>query len=365
MRRTPELDGLRGLAALIIAIYHLRPGEMRVGWPKVDLFFVLSGYLITTIILRHGVAANFHGTFFARRALRTWPAYFAALAAVVAINPFLPTPCRMDALPHFLTFTQNVPLYWSRSNPQFQLYFLHTWSMAVEEQFYLVWPLLVGLAGRRYLPALCGMLLGLSVTARSVGFHPWLLVARCDGFAFGGLLAAIFFDPAILDARRRVLSRGFAAAAAGGFGFLVVGMIVLGGDAFIRPDIAWPGLSLLATNLLDFGLVGLILCHSGHPALGILRGRVFAGLGRLSYGMFIFHPLAFAGTVAVYRLVGTGEPHWLDPIKLAASLLVAHVSWTCFERRFVALKSRFLYQPSAAPPPRAALPVRAEPVPRI
>jgi len=151
MRRVTELDSIRGLAALAVMIYHLDPPAYLFKGIRVDLFLILSGYLVTTIILNKGNAANFYPVFQMRRALRIWPLYYLTLAALVAVNAFLIKSTTVDALPNYLTFTQNIQRYWSDSVPGFKWYYMHTWSLALEQQFYLIWPLVFVLLGRRRL----------------------------------------------------------------------------------------------------------------------------------------------------------------------------------------------------------------------
>ena len=151
MRRVAELDSLRGLAALTIIVYHLWFMHVPQLSTAVDLFFVLSGFLITTIILDNEATEGFLVTFYVRRSLRIWPIYYLSLLALVLLNPFLPTPEPMDGLPYYLTYTQKLPLYWAGVEPPFSSAFEHTWTLAVEEQFYLLWPALVCLLGRRWL----------------------------------------------------------------------------------------------------------------------------------------------------------------------------------------------------------------------
>ena len=103
----------------------------------VDLFFVLSGFLITSILLTHDMSHRFLVSFYARRALRIWPVYYLSLMVLVLWNPFLPVPASLDGLPYFATFTQNITYYWSNSAPAFIPAFRHTWSVAIEEQFYM------------------------------------------------------------------------------------------------------------------------------------------------------------------------------------------------------------------------------------
>src|SRR5262245_12702190 len=91
MRRVPELDALRAVAALVVLLFHLNPPRFFFGWTGVDLFFVLSGYLITTIILDHCNRRGFVWNFYARRGLRIWPTYYLTLAVLVLTSPFLPS----------------------------------------------------------------------------------------------------------------------------------------------------------------------------------------------------------------------------------------------------------------------------------
>ena len=115
---------------------------MRWGWTAVDLFFVISGYLITTILLRGRSTPGALANFYARRSLRIWPIYYLALAAFLVANALIGHPYPTDGLPYYLTYTQNVPRYWGGVVPPFCKAFAHCWSLSVEEQFYLIWPAL-------------------------------------------------------------------------------------------------------------------------------------------------------------------------------------------------------------------------------
>ena len=118
-----------------------------------------------------------------------------------------------------------------------------------------------------------------------------------------------------------------------------------------------PALTVFASNAFYFGVVGLLICGAGHPALGFLRGRRLAYLGTISYGIYLYHPIVFVAITLVGRRLGLGAPLWLDGVKIAAGIAVAALSWECFERPVLALKDRFPYRPaSEAPPGRPALP---------
>ena len=99
---------------------------------------------------------KFFRKFFAKCALRIWPAYYLAFVVCLLLNRSLKWDMRGDGWIYYLTFTQNIQQYWGGAIPKFSLMFLHTWTMAIEEQFYLFWPFLVFATGRRRLPLLAG-----------------------------------------------------------------------------------------------------------------------------------------------------------------------------------------------------------------
>ena len=190
--RIIELDSLRAMAALAVITFHTNSSWLPFGWAAVDLFFVLSGYLITSIILDHGGSAGFLRSFYVRRGLRTWPVYYLVVAFLCCVSPLLARPCLWPSLPFTLTYTQGLTRIWPASGVPFSRYLAHTWSLAIEEQFYLVWPALVLLAGRRGLLPLGFVCAIGSVYARSRGIW-WDLCGRSDGLILGGLLAAVHY----------------------------------------------------------------------------------------------------------------------------------------------------------------------------
>ncbi len=181
----------------------------------IDLFFVLSGYLITTIVLREWGTHGFLRVFYVRRALRIWPIYYLAIAACYVMNPWLPHPDPLDGSGYFWTYTQFTPGYWSDTMPTFSRLARHTWTLAIEEQFYLFWPVMVGLAGRRWLVGISVPLAVAPVVMRSLGYFPHLLLTRCDGLALGAILAGLLFDQGRVERNRRRFQAGFAGVSGG------------------------------------------------------------------------------------------------------------------------------------------------------
>jgi peptidoglycan/LPS O-acetylase OafA/YrhL len=344
MERVRELDAVRGLAALAIVVYHAFPRWLPFGWVAVDLFFVLSGYLITSIILAHGGRRHFLRHFYVRRGLRIWPIYYLSLLALVVLGPVLPRPTQWAGLPYYLTYTQNVQRYWSGAPPEFSWYFKHTWSLAIEEQFYLVWPAVVLLAGRKRLPYVCLGLLGCSVLARGCGLDWWTLLGRGDGFALGGLLA--WSPPGRAGSGARPW-RWPVAAGAVGLGF-VTAVGLLGGLPDHGPP-RWPAATLLALNLAAFAAVGLVVRHAGRPCLRPLRGPVLAYLGKISYGLYLYHMIVLRIKMDLCEGMSRGRVFWVEALVLGLGFALAALSWHFVERPILALKARFDYRPGPAP----------------
>jgi len=364
MRRVAELDALRGLAALAIVIYHFRPRAFFFGWAAVDLFFVLSGYLITGIVLRHQGTPRFFLAFYARRFLRIWPIYYITLLALVAVTPLGSGPTQLDALPYYLTFTQNIQHYWFGALPPFSPKFAHTWTLAIEEQFYLAWPFLILLAGRRQVIPLCVGLAALAVIGRALGFDWWILLTRCDGFVLGGMLAALPKFEHSPARRSLAYTAMFGAAISLGLAELGLGVLVHGGRSFLMPPEGpkWPGLTILAINLVFFGVVGLAITHSGTRSLAVLRSKSLAYLGQVSYGLYLYHPLVFWLADRCAARMCLGPSRWLDAAKLLGGLAAASASWHFIERPILKLKDRFPYR---GEPPRDPVPAPSAPAERL
>src|ERR1700761_6273992 len=147
-----SLDGLRGIAILLVFFFHYLPRNSHnplswlasVGWSGVDLFFVLSGFLITGILYDTRESRNFFKVFYARRALRLIPLYALAVGIVLSVSLMLHTPLTWKAIP-FYVYGSNIMLVVNGGVPDFTPFFqcIHFWSLSLEEQFYSLWPLVV------------------------------------------------------------------------------------------------------------------------------------------------------------------------------------------------------------------------------
>ncbi len=386
--RDARLDGLRGIAILLVVFYHASffwlaesPAEIALvllpamGLYGVDLFFVLSGFLITGILLRTRGGPGYFRTFYARRALRIFPAYYAVLVLFLFVFPWL-TPqaegfWKADAPRETWWYWTYLSNFQVAASGRFQHHFLFvSWSLAIEEQFYLVWPLVVSLLSRRNLARLswgifagafalrCGL-----VWADASPLVPYVLTpCRLDALATGALIALAVGEPDALARLTRAARVGLPAAAALFVGFVVWRTFgpetgaagaptgLLDGEARLlfytsHPFVLTVGYSALC--VLFGSLLLLALASRDGPLARALRWGPLLSFGRYSYGIYLLHRLA----VAIARNVV--EPTQADSfltsqvafwgVALALSWGLAWVSWQVLEAPILSLKERFPY----------------------
>jgi peptidoglycan/LPS O-acetylase OafA/YrhL len=316
----PALDGLRGVAILLVLAYHL--GWLPGGSHGVTLFFVLSGFLITGIILRE---VDEKGRldwrrFYIRRAARLIPALVVVVAAFVAVGG--PPANAWPAL----TYTSNFLSAGGRNLGALQ----HTWSVAVEEHFYLVWPIvLVAIPARlRFRLTAWAVLSAAAWRVWLIETATWERAYYATDAAAVALLAGCLL--AVARHEDRVVSTRWAMAAT-----VTIGMAaVLGeGTAFLWVGFVVSGLSVVAVN----GCVG------GARAL---EGAPVRWLGRLSYGIYLWHPFVFVFAK--------------NPVGLAVALGIAWLSWRAVERPAMRWASQIRNTKRStlvnAPVPRITLP---------
>jgi len=337
MNYRPEIDGLRAVAVVCVLLFHAGFSAFAGGFVGVDVFFVISGYLITGVILVERAQGRFSFVgFYERRVRRILPAlFFVMLAAILAAWLWL-LPSDMKAFAHSVAavalFLSNV-LFWRQSG-----YFdtaaelkplLHTWSLAVEEQYYLLFPLFIVLLwrfGRRWLGLALAVLLlaSLALAAWGVAHKPelsfYLLPTRGWELLIGALIAVVQAD-----------GRGspsLPAPWAGAAGLLGLGLILYAVLVFDATT-PFPGLHALVPTV---GSALVILFARPENRLGRLLGsRPAVGLGLISYSLYLWHQPLFA--FARHRVFGEPGPP-LALALLAASVALAWASWRWVEMPF-------------------------------
>lgn len=341
MKYRREIDGLRALAVLPVMLFHAGFETFRGGFVGVDIFFVISGYLITTIILAELERGKFSIVeFYERRARRILPAMFVVLLVCIPCAWLWLLPSDMKEFSRSLIavslFSSNI-LFWRESG-----YFdtaaelkplLHTWSLAVEEQFYLVFPLLLMLLwkrGRRLTIVLLVLILIVSLAVAQWGslVKPvpafYLLPTRSWELLMGGLAAIYLSTPNRRDLGHSVKEIG---------GWLGIALILYAVFAYSRYT-PFPGLFAVVPTS---GALLIITMTSEQTSAGRFIGsRIFVGLGLISYSAYLWHqPI-----LAFYRRLHLPEARIAYLGLLGATLVIAYISWAVVERPF-RLRSNF------------------------
>lgn len=365
------LDGLRALAIVLVLVHHLTPGGdpnqgvravvfklAQIGWSGVDLFFVLSGFLITGILLRGKAAGRPMSSFLMRRVLRIVPAYYLALFLVLVVVPLVTGAYRVpDAslqLPWWLYVSNMFPANFEVLGGLFGM--SHFWSLAVEMQFYLLWPLLVYRLSPAALvrTALGGLALALVARAVAVGLgagwkvtYAWMPM-HMDGLLAGALVAMAVHRGVVWERVRKLVWPLWLLT-----GILLLWFMWFGyGSAVFKPnDIPIHAVLRCVYPSLWALFYGASLWVALHPnALGrALSFRGFAPVARYSYGLYIVHYLlmpwyeqTFGPQVIAQYLGGRDLPIYAYFVLASGiSYAIAMVSYHGFEQRFLRLKVRF------------------------
>lgn len=364
-QRYLELDGLRGVAIALVLVWHYVVCQIEVPrgsmfalpmkllqatWSGVDLFFVLSGFLVATILLQPAPARRLVGTFYLRRACRILPLYLVLLALFFILAP------RVGGASAWLFATPMPPWSYATLTQNFSMgaaetfganFMGATWSLAVEEQFYLLLPLLIVGVPRRFLPAVLLALVASAPVARfavqGLGAYVYPF-CRTDSVLIGALCALAVRHPAWTH-RHAQLQRPLATAV----------------QAFLLVFVAFSLMNKFKTGGIashvilgvGYGAVLLFVLHRmGTPQIAGLRSAPLVWLGRRSYAVYLFHQ-PISGLI--HGAFGDGTPHIVSAATASLTLasvvvvvVLAEVSFHVIEAPFLALGRRFSYSASPA-----------------
>jgi peptidoglycan/LPS O-acetylase OafA/YrhL len=357
------------MAILMVMLYHFNQGHaaplegtvlaniskvLRLGGSGVDLFFVLSGFLITGILYDSKQARGYFRNFYIRRTLRIFPLYYAVLVIVLFVVPAIPA---LEVLRNQDAFNRQVWLWLYGANilqaQQETLYlfggFSHFWSLAVEEHFYLLWPVVIFVCNRKAAMWVCGACVAAAVALRfglmAAGDHAIsayvLTPCRMDALAVGAFIALAARGPRGMAGLFRTAAVG-AILAAGLIGYLFYAKAGL-----TRMDAS----VVVVRFILSAWLFGAVLLFAVCASPTSLAGRCWSCpplrvLGKYSYALYVFHyPLIplFMTLFSPARLethIGSALVARLAYFVLcgAASLLAAMLSWRLYEKHFLRLK---------------------------
>jgi peptidoglycan/LPS O-acetylase OafA/YrhL len=379
-RHIPVLDGLRACAIIFVILCHVNfvyggplasgsvSGPLSAlfgwGWIGVDLFFVLSGFLITGILWDAKGCDHFFQTFYARRTLRIMPLYFGFLFLIVVMNrlhcSFFPRISLRDLI-WLSSYTYNFKLaFTERLAGEGTLH--HFWSLAVEEHFYLLWPLAVFALPRRTLLKLCLGMAAASFALRAIVVlstdlpHPTVITpCRLDGLLLGSFVALCWRDPADWLPLQR-----YAGRLVFGSGCLLLA-IAIGPRYFlanVEPQHVGHAVAVAENLMRTVVFAALAVCFAGLVALAVgatnrcrlrrlLESPGMLAIGKYSYAIYVFHTLILLWTVRLLSPLSHAPPSIAKPLGaiwvLAASFAAAWLSYHLYEKHFLRLKRFFEY----------------------
>ncbi len=345
-----ELDGVRAIAVFMVIFFHfffelnLSPLVTKIanfGRTGVSLFFVLSGFLITRILIATKDSPKYFSSFYIRRSLRIFPLYYLFLALIFIILPLLsgkPFP-PFNLQVYNWTYLQNFALAfrWPHVSPR------HLWSLSVEEHFYLFWPLLIYLLsiGKIVIASVLIMVIAFVTKYFMIewDYIPYYFtLARIDELAMGALLA-------VLETKNKLIHKHANK-------FLLISMLLaLPTIALLAifTDLNNTFIHIIKYNLLAFTFMGMVAyvisLRETNWVKRFLCTRPMLFSGKISYGLYIYHPLCIATT---WRVFPTMNPVLNFAIAVGFTLLVASTSYYLFELNFLKLKRFFKYKKEKA-----------------
>ena len=355
----PELDWVRFVAFCAVFLLHTFPATadrytaigipvlatdlflplIRAGGFGVDLFFTLSSFLITELLLleRQHTGRVHVPSFYVRRLLRIWPLYFGIVFTIGTWSVHI----GQISMVHFLalmTFTYN----WSPLMAELPRYVTHLWSVCVEEQFYVVWPVLISrINNRRFVPAMI-LVWAVAIAFRAIcpllgaASPQYYTLARLDGFALGGVLAYVLHGRKIEWPLARRVAMWLGAMTI----FWGLGRATHGAHMNTDLNLIFPFAAIASAAIILAFIAG-----SATMPLGAL-GRTFSYLGKISYGLYMYH---WPAIVLTHRVFGTDDDAhpWLWVYRFFAAavttLLASMASYALLEKPFLVLKQRFTF----------------------
>ena len=341
-----NLTGIRAIAALLIMVLHFFNqltidtnilkfffNFSKIGQTGVTLFFVLSGFLITRILIHTKHSKRYFRTFYIRRVLRIFPLYYLFLVLYYYVFPYiLQTHDGFDSKPYYFLYLQNFALsfQWSLDDGPG-----HFWSLAVEEHFYLIWPLVIYLCSQKtlkkviYITALSALILRFIISCSGYEIM-WLTYTRMDSLAIGSLLALMEIEKKISKNSFQFLSLFF------------ICIFLTFATSFLFTEENRNVFHCLKYTFWSFGFLGclgyVLSVDSKHFFNRILCSKVLNYTGKISYGLYVYHLFAFA---FINHFLHFNS--WIIQMfsSFLATYIISAISYHFFESFFLKLKKKF------------------------
>jgi len=355
----PHLDGLRAIAVFLVMVWHFLPYDnllrdsYRWGWFGVRMFFVLSGFLITGILLREkrpeAKIASVLYSFYARRALRIFPLYYAYIVLLLVATKEM-----ASYFPWFASYLHNILMFNQESISAIPGASI-LWTLAIEEQFYLIWPLVLLLTPIQQIPKVMVVCIVCGVVTRFIlrfffGYLPGVAMvfptSNIDSLVMGSLLAYGRLYSPNQDALTRLLN----VCGVTGFLFIVLQFLLWNFAEIRLQDDTAGKINFVVADFFAALFFVFVIDRAARQETGyasiILGNSWAAGIGRISYGIYVLH--MFSGQL-VWRLAG--KAGFSEPERsvvlffpcIVVSIFAAFISWKFFENPINRLKRLFPY----------------------
>jgi len=347
LKHLKELDGVRGMAALMVMFFHFFQSQNGQTWfmvwarkiclfgqTGVSLFFVLSGFLITRILIGQKDSPGYFKNFYIRRALRIFPLYYLFLILYYFVQPVW----EGQSIPpfshqvYYWFYLQNLAMtfHWNAIGP------FHFWSLAVEEHFYLFWPFLIYFLNKDQVKwGILGIIVLATICRIGMTFYHYQVfyfsITQMDELALGGFLS-------ILEQRGKLIEK-FASR----FGYLFLALLL----PTILIWIGTSGKSLAFIQVLKINLISLVyfsflawvICtKESNRIKEFMKARILTYTGKISYGLYVFHPLCFH-VIQTYMKLDSLILQFLASFLFAYSL--SSLSFYTWESYFIRKKKYF------------------------
>lgn len=340
------LNGFRGIAAFCILLFHSRIPCFKTLWIGVPMFFVLSGFLITRILVQSKTHEHYFKRFYFRRALRIFPIYYLALGISVAWCYI--TRGDFKLLPYFIFYLQSFPISMSVEPAYCYAHMNHTWSLSVEELFYFIWPLIVLLCNERSLKLIC-VALGLASVLFKLIPILFLYSSKTDPLVFSSLpgsidalMAGAFLGIMSLKKTEDLYSRlPRYAIQISLLTFVVICALYYQIFDSPRTFSVFKLLLQQSTLLLSFAGIAWLISDNSLISKAFFNNRFIQFTGTISYGLYLYHFLIYIVIWAVARNLNLNFSQWIFlPAQILTTYIVAMVSWYLIEKPLLKLKDK-------------------------
>jgi len=349
------LDGLRALCFLSVFFFHCNLEGFQLGWAGVSVFFTISGFLITEILINSKYSGSYFKSFYIRRSLRIFPIYylyiFFATVLFFAVKKHIPN----DFL-YYIFYAPN--LLWINTNfiSDLQPLMAHLWTLAIEEQFYLIWPAVIYFIPLKWLSPSCLIFISVALLYRIFNIY-WggcfyctsiLLPSQLDLLAFGGLLACYKSD-LIQNSTIKFLIKISWIIGLVGLLFIVLAIGINHGNVLKSYDFLkspesyqqniFTGQIFFFLALIAVGLIKLCYENRSFFARSILSQPMLIRIGKLSYGLYLYH---WPVIIIMNRFIN--NKYLATIISLILTYIIALLSYNLIETYFNNLKNKFKYK---------------------